>query len=209
MGELHGQEGGARVNDDIPPEEGHRRRPQSLGKGEKWPPDKVNASPIVIEPAPLRRESTFVPPVREVTNTMPPLKYKVTADHEDRIIQVLEGGGTIALAAKAVNLDRKTVSDHAKNNPEFAARVKAAKDLVDDAVETVLFQMAMGKIKTEGKGQVVAIIFWLKNRRPNEWRDAHDLTIRPGENNESQFLLPGGQVLSSSSSGLSVARSNK
>jgi len=185
------------------------RRPGSIGRREQWPPAKVNASPIEVLPAPLRRESTFVPVERASTGHMPPIIPKFFAEHEDRVIQVLESGGTLALAAKAVEVNVETVRAHIRDSEEFRLRVKAAKDLVDDQVEAVLFQMAMGKIKTEGKGQVVAIIFWLKNRRPAEWRDAHDLTIRPGENNESQFLLPGGQVLSTTSSGLSMARPNK
>ena len=173
----------------------------------------VNQAPIVIEPAPLRKESTLVPGGQFKPGTIEHKNSlnnrKITADIEDQIVQMLESGGSVNLACRALDISRSTVLKHRIAHPEFDERCKHAKDLVDDAVEAALFKVALGKVKTEGKGQVTAIVFWLKNRRPNEWRDTHDLTLRPGDGNESQFILPGGQVLPAAASGLSVARTDK
>ena len=171
----------------------------------------VNTAPILIEPAPLRRESTFTPTVYPAGSMSEKASRvrKITAEVEDQIVQMLESGGSANLACRALDLDRTTVEKHRAKNPEFDERCKHARALVDDAVEAALFKVCLGKVKTEGKGQVTAIVFWLKNRRPNEWRDTHDLTLRPGDGNESQFILPGGQVLPAASSGLSVARIDK
>ena len=166
----------------------------------------VNASPVAVEPAPLRKESTLVIEPRHKPGPAPLMK----ADMEDRAVQVIESGGTMALAAKAVNVHIRTITRHLAENTEFRMRIHEARDLVDDQVEAALFQMAIGKIKTEGKGQVTAMIFWLKNRRPAAWRDAHDLTVRPGDSDaQTQFVLPGGRVLTAASSGLSMARTPK
>jgi hypothetical protein len=135
---------------------------------------------------------------------------KMTPEKQDQAIAVMEGGGTIALAAKALGVGRSTLERFIKHDAEFQARVNAARALVDDAVEAALFNLAIGKIKDPGKGQAIAIFFWLKNRRPQQWRDIAQLDVRtPGEGNEAQFILPGGAVLSPASSGLSVARTPK
>ncbi len=52
---------------------------------------------------------------------------------------------------------------------EFRAAVRVGKDAADDLVEDSLFRLATG-----GDGiapNVAACIFWLKNRRPQLWRD--------------------------------------
>ena len=179
-------------------------KPNIRKYGGAWPPPKLdpskfNASPVVLEP---ERPYGHTHLGRKNLEDM-------TTENEDTVISVLEGGGTLALAARAIGVDRRQLRNYSEANAAFMERIKAAKDLVDDAVEAALFQVAIGKSRTEGKGQIVAIIFWLKNRRPQQWRDVHDLTLRPGDGNESQFVLPGGQVLSPTSSGLSMARTHK
>ena len=42
--------------------------------------------------------------------------------------------------------------------------LKSGKDVIDYAVESALLEKALN-------GDVTAIIFWLKNRRPDKWRD--------------------------------------
>lgn len=47
---------------------------------------------------------------------------------------------------------------------EICNALKKGKDVVDYEVENALVQQAKA-------GNVTAIIFWLKNRRPDKWRD--------------------------------------
>lgn len=53
--------------------------------------------------------------------------------------------------------------------------LKKGKEIVDYEVENALLQSAL-------KGNVTAQIFWLKNRKPNEWREKREVEI----NNEQQ-----------------------
>nr|DAW68322.1 MAG TPA: terminase small subunit [Caudoviricetes sp.] len=51
-----------------------------------------------------------------------------------------------------------------KRHPEIAEALKKGKEVVDYEVENALLQKALG-------GDTTAMIFWLKNRRPDRWRD--------------------------------------
>ena len=99
--------------------------------------------------------------------------------------------------AELFGVDEKTVITWRKTYPEFLQSVKKAKAISDDKVEHSLFERATGysvldvHISTY-EGEVIktpiikhyppdptSMIFWLKNRRPDEWRDQkqHDLNI--------------------------------
>ena len=47
------------------------------------------------------------------------------------------------------------------------AALKSGKEVIDYAVESALLKKAM-------EGDTTAMIFWLKNRRPDKWRDRRD-----------------------------------
>jgi hypothetical protein len=55
--------------------------------------------------------------------------------------------------------------------PHLRSAVKAAREAQDDRVEEAL------RINAVLEGNVTAQIFWLKNRRPNEWRDRKETEI--------------------------------
>ena len=55
--------------------------------------------------------------------------------------------------------------------PHLRSAVKAAREAQDDRVEEAL------RINAVLQGNVTAQIFWLKNRRPNEWRDRKETEI--------------------------------
>ena len=58
-------------------------------------------------------------------------------------------------------------------HPEFRAALKSGKEASDNRVEDSLYRLAVG-----WNGQapnVTAAVFWLKNRRPNEWRDVQNI----------------------------------
>lgn len=51
-----------------------------------------------------------------------------------------------------------------KEHEEISEALKKGKEVVDYQVENALLKRAMS-------GDVTAAIFWLKNRRPEQWRD--------------------------------------
>jgi len=96
--------------------------------------------------------------------------------------------------AEEIGIQRSTLNNWKKRYPEFAEALKQGKDVIDDMVEDALLKRALGyeyeetKIIAEDKKvkQVVktkksfipdttAQIFWLKNRRPDKWRDRRDI----------------------------------
>ena len=82
--------------------------------------------------------------------------------------------------------------------PELAEAISKSKEVVDREVENALFKRAMGYWVTETETttfsdgttkttekrrhivpDTTAQIFWLKNRKPDEWREKNDLTLTP------------------------------
>lgn len=92
-----------------------------------------------------------------------------------------------------VNVD--SIKEWKKQHPEFSAALKVGKSGADSKVAHRLYQRAIGyshedvDIRViEGKivqtklikhypPDPVAAIFWLKNRRPDKWRDRQDLSV--------------------------------
>jgi hypothetical protein len=84
---------------------------------------------------------------------------------------VIEQTRELALAGKtndeiaaALDINRSTLTAWKLKHPEFSAALKAWKDDADDAVEQSLYAKALS-------GDTTACIFWLKNRRSQDWRD--------------------------------------
>ena len=92
-----------------------------------------------------------------------------------------------------------TMARWATQNPAFRQALKVGKEAADDRVERSLFHKALGysfeseKIFLNKEGVPVrvptiehvppsdtALIFWLKNRRKEEWRDRHEVTGKDG-----------------------------
>lgn len=88
-----------------------------------------------------------------------------------------------------------TLYEYKKRFPEIAEALKEGKEVVDRKVENALLKRATGyeyeeietwyedtangqkrkvkKVKKEMPPDTTAAIFWLKNRKPEEWRDRH------------------------------------
>lgn len=103
--------------------------------------------------------------------------------------------------ADRMGIARSTLKLWEKNHPEFSDAIKIGKDSADAKVLTSLFKRATGytdkekkvvvemdaqgnqkpaRIETTDKHiipDVGAICFWLKNRRPDEWRDKKDVEL--------------------------------
>jgi hypothetical protein len=80
--------------------------------------------------------------------------------------------------ANELNIGPATLDRWKQKFPEFRCALKAGKEASDDRVERSLYQLAIG-----WNGQppnTTAAIFWLKNRRPDRWRDVQKLQSELG-----------------------------
>lgn len=103
--------------------------------------------------------------------------------------RLCEYGATDADIASFFNVGVSTIYVWKLRHPEFLESTKRGKDVADEAVERSLFLRATGYshdavkiLQHEGEPVIVpfvqhhppdvaASIFWLKNRRPQRWRD--------------------------------------
>lgn len=85
----------------------------------------------------------------------------------DKLI-LLEGWAKDGLSdiqiAHNIGISKTTYYKWINENAEFADTIKKGKEIVDYEVTNALYQAAIG-------GNVTAMIFWLKNRRPDKWCD--------------------------------------
>lgn len=67
------------------------------------------------------------------------------------------------IAAK-MGISVRTLYTWKNQYPQISQAIKKGKDVVDFEVESALLRKALA-------GDTVACIFWLKNRKPERWRD--------------------------------------
>lgn len=109
--------------------------------------------------------------------------------------------------AKHLGISEDTFYDYLKIFPEFSEALKKGKSPVDTEVENALLKRALGyeyeevmveykppkggrkeddktakpvsikKTKKQVIPDVTAQIYWLKNRRPDKWRDRHEMGV--------------------------------
>jgi hypothetical protein len=100
-------------------------------------------------------------------------------------------GATDREIAEFFGVDERTLNRWKHDRPEFCQSLNVGKEPADARVEQSLYRRAIGYTFDSEKvfqfqGAIVrtpvvehvppdttAAIFWLKNRRPNEWRDVH------------------------------------
>jgi hypothetical protein len=118
-----------------------------------------------------------------------PTEYR--AEYVEQAKEMCLTGATNLDLAHAFDVSLQTLRNWRATHPEFLAALKAGKAVADEEVERSLFERATGyshdsvKIFYDSKsGKTVevpfiehvppdstAMIFWLKNRKPKEWRD--------------------------------------
>ena len=108
---------------------------------------------------------------------------------KDKLI-LLEGwardGLTDEQIAKNIGITRTTLYDWKKKETNIADALKKGKEVIDFEVENALLKRALGyeyeeetyengiltkKVKKHVAPDTTAQIFWLKNRKPNNWKD--------------------------------------
>jgi len=122
-----------------------------------------------------------------------------------KIFALARKGLTDKEIAEVFDLDEQTITNW-KKSPQFFGSIKKAKRGADVLVERSLFERAIGYSHPEEKimqyeGQVithettrqyppdtVAAIFWLKNRKPREWRDKQEIEHSGGQKFEVEFI---------------------
>lgn len=82
-----------------------------------------------------------------------------------------QNGGHIQKACEAAKITRQAYHKWTKNDPEFFEKARAIIDGKIDNVEWALYKNAM-------EGHVTAQIFYLKNKRPEEWQDVNRIDAR-------------------------------
>lgn len=70
--------------------------------------------------------------------------------------------------AQNMGISVRTLSTYKKQHFPILQALKKGKEVVDFAVENSLLKKALA-------GDVTAMIFWLKNRRRDKWRDRYDM----------------------------------
>lgn len=120
-----------------------------------------------------------------------PSKYKDI--NLEELYELCEKGLTDVQIAKELDISRASLSNY-KKNTEFLDTIKKGKDIADKRVVRSLYERANGyqhpeeKIFCNADGKVTKVnttkqyppdptsmIFWLKNRKPDVWKDKTDV----------------------------------
>ena len=132
-------------------------------------------------------------------------KYQKWLEPESLIL--LEGwardGLTDEQIAKKMGVNIATLYDWKKKYPEISESLKKGKEVVDTIVENALLKRALGyrydevtiedgietkRVTKEVQPDTTAQIFWLKNRRPDKWRDKQNVEISGSLKTETSKL---------------------
>jgi len=72
--------------------------------------------------------------------------------------------------AKKLGINRKTLYEWRKKSDKLNNAIMLGKEVTDQQVENALYKSAIS-------GNVTAMIFWLKNRKPGRWNDVNKLDV--------------------------------
>lgn len=104
---------------------------------------------------------------------------------KDKLI-LLEGwardGLTKEQIAHNIGIGRTTLFEWEQKEPNIANTLKKGREVVDFEVENALLKNALS-------GNVTAQIFWLKNRKKNEWREKVEIPVDSRELSNVEKLL--------------------
>lgn len=91
-------------------------------------------------------------------------EYWLTKDGLILIQGWARDGLTDEQIAHNMKITRSTLSEWKKKYSDISDTLKKGKEIIDYEVENSLLKEAL-------KGNVTAQIYWLKNRRPDKWRE--------------------------------------
>lgn len=105
--------------------------------------------------------------------------------------------------AKNIGINRDTLYRWKKAHSDISDALKRGKEVIDRQVENALLKRALGytydEVTFEGDDEVkrvrkqvvpdtTAQIFWLKNRKPEEWRDKREI-VKDDDNDQVLLFL--------------------
>jgi hypothetical protein len=92
----------------------------------------------------------------------------LTESQAERVVGAFAAGADWALAARILSIPRSTLRRAIEADAGLMERVEDARAQADEVVIKSLYTKATVDKDT------TAMIFWLKNRRPAEWRDRRE-----------------------------------
>lgn len=106
-----------------------------------------------------------------------PSKYEThVAPRLSEISDWVRNGASDREVAQRLGISADSLIEYKKRFSEFSECLKNTRAYVDGKVENALLNRALA-------GDTTAMIFWLKNRRPKEWRETSTLDANiTGEN---------------------------
>jgi transcriptional regulator with XRE-family HTH domain len=130
------------------------------------------------------------------------------ARHPDTIGALARRGLTDEQIAKEIRISKKTLSAWKKDHVAVGEALKEGKVIADGQVEKALYRRACGYTYTEKKiteypdgsqrvettrkevvPDTTAMIFWLKNRAPDTWRDVQRQEVTGAEGGPLQVRM--------------------
>lgn len=95
------------------------------------------------------------------------VEYWLTSDGLTLLSGWAREGLTDEQIAEKIKISRSTLSEWKKKYSDISDTLKKNKEIVDYEVENALLQQAKN-------GNVMAIMYWLNNRKSNQWRNKQD-----------------------------------
>lgn len=116
---------------------------------------------------------------------------------KDIIVNLAKEGKTTEQIADVISVSQSTIKNWMGKDKKLGVAIRAAKAVADELVEASLFQRACGyshpevKVFFDAKSlqtvehvvtkhyppDPVSMIFWLKNRDPDRWREKQEIEI--------------------------------
>jgi len=99
-----------------------------------------------------------------------PVKAKIAGKLREQFLGALKGGAGVEIAALAVGVTPRAAKKKIARDQRFREDVNEARSLADNAIQARLYDKALA-------GDIKAIIWWLKNRQPELWKDRREVDI--------------------------------
>ena len=105
--------------------------------------------------------------------------------------------------AKNIGINRDTLYRWKKAHSDISDALKRGKEVIDRQVENALLKRALGytydevtfedgvevkRVRKQAAPDTTAQIFWLKNRKPEEWRDKREI-VKDDDNDQVLLFL--------------------
>ena len=96
-----------------------------------------------------------------------PKKFIITEQHIKQAESLAAQGLTMEQIASVIGIGERTLYEKQEENPQLAQAIKRGRHKGVATIANALFNKAKG-------GDNTAMIFYLKNRAPGEWRDRRE-----------------------------------